>query len=184
MNTQPRLRVLLTGGAGMVGRNIAEHAVARTWELIAPPRAELDLERFDAVQAFMHEVRPQVVIHAAGLVGGIQANLARPVDFLVRNVDLGRNVILAAHAAGVPQLINLGSSCMYPRNGNNPLREEQVLDGELEPTNEGYAIAKIYAAADLGFKARCARLADGLVVHPKAQRTDTDRYGRRHKLRV
>lgn len=138
-------RVFLTGGAGMVGRNIAEHPGAAAWELIAPRRTELDLERFDAVAAFMRDVRPDVVIHSAGLVGGIQANIARPVDFLVRNVDMGRNVILAAHQAGVQQFINLASSCMYPRNGQNPLREEQVLAGELEPTNEGYAIAKIYA---------------------------------------
>lgn len=138
-------RVLLTGGGGMVGRNIAEHPGAAAWELLAPRRAELDLERFDAVQSFMRETRPDVVIHSAGLVGGIQANIAQPVDFLVRNVDMGRNVILAAHGAGVKQFINLASSCMYPRNGMHPLREEQVLSGELEPTNEGYAIAKIYA---------------------------------------
>lgn len=138
-------RVLLTGGGGMVGRNLAEHPGVAAWELLAPRRAELDLERFDAVQAFMRETRPDVVIHSAGLVGGIQANIAQPVDFLVRNVDIGRNVILAAHGAGVKQFINLASSCMYPRNGMNPLREEQVLSGELEPTNEGYAIAKIYA---------------------------------------
>ncbi|MBA4341127.1 MAG: GDP-fucose synthetase [Methylibium sp.] len=138
-------RVLLTGGGGMVGRNLAEHPGAAAWELLAPRRAELDLERFDAVQSFMRETRPDVVIHSAGLVGGIQANIAQPVDFLVRNVDMGRNVILAAHGAGVKQFINLASSCMYPRNGMNPLREEQVLSGELEPTNEGYAIAKIYA---------------------------------------
>jgi GDP-L-fucose synthase len=142
----PPLRVFITGGAGMVGRNIAEHDGTRAWQLTAPSRADLDLERADAVQSFMREVRPQVVIHAAGLVGGIHANIARPVDFLVRNVDIGRNVILAAHACGVPQFINLGSSCMYPREGSNPLREEQMLQGELEPTNEGYALAKIYAA--------------------------------------
>jgi GDP-L-fucose synthase len=141
----PRPRVWLTGGQGMVARNIAEHAAAAGWELMAPARAELDLERADAVQAFVRETRPDVVIHAAGRVGGIQANIAHPVDFLVRNVDIGRNVIMAAHAAGVPRLINLASSCMYPRQGQNPLREELVLAGELEPTNEGYAIAKIYA---------------------------------------
>lgn len=140
-----RPRVWLTGGQGMVARNIAEHAAAANWELMAPARAELDLERAEAVQAFVRETRPDVVIHAAGRVGGIQANIAHPVDFLVRNVDIGRNVIMAAHAAGVPRLINLASSCMYPRQGQNPLREELVLAGELEPTNEGYAIAKIYA---------------------------------------
>lgn len=139
------VRVLLLGAAGMVGRNIAEHAGARSWDLVRPSRADLDLERQDAVSAFMRDVRPEVVIHAAGLVGGIHANLARPVDFLVRNIDMGRHVIMAAHASGVSRLINLGSSCMYPRSGLHPWREDQVLSGELEPTNEGYALAKIFS---------------------------------------
>jgi GDP-L-fucose synthase len=141
-----RLRVLLTGGAGMVGRNIAEHPAVRAWELIAPRRQDLDLEQAESVNAFMRDVRPQVVVHAAGLVGGIQANLRRPVDFLVRNTDIGRNVILGAAACGIATLVNLGSSCMYPRTSSAPLKEEQLLSGELEPTNEGYALAKIYAA--------------------------------------
>lgn len=140
-----RPKVFLSGGAGMVGRNIAEHPAAQGWELIAPPRAELDLERFEAVQDFLRDCRPDLVIHAAGLVGGIQANIARPVDFLVRNVDIGRNLILAARAAGVPRLMNLASSCMYPRDRQTPLTEDLVAAGELEPTNEGYALAKIYA---------------------------------------
>lgn len=141
-----RLRVLLTGGTGMVGRNIAEHPAARQWELVAPRRQDLDLEQADSVKSFLRDVRPQVMIHAAGLVGGIHANMARPVDFLVRNTDIGRNVILGAAACGVPTLLNLGSSCMYPRGSDAPLKEEQMLTGELEPTNEGYALAKIYAA--------------------------------------
>jgi GDP-L-fucose synthase len=141
-----RLRVLLTGGTGMVGRNVAEHPAVRGWELMAPSRRDLNLELADSVTAFMRDTRPQVVVHAAGLVGGIQANMARPVDYLVRNTDIGRNVILAAAACGVPALLNLGSSCMYPRGNDAPLKEEQVLSGELEPTNEGYALAKIYAA--------------------------------------
>jgi GDP-L-fucose synthase len=142
---QPGLRVMVTGATGMVGRNLAEHEAVRGWSLIAPSRRELDLEDRAAVLGFLLETRPQVVIHAAGLVGGIQANVARPVDFLVRNLDIGQNVILGAHAAGVPKLINLGSSCMYPRGHVQPLREEQLLDGALEPTNEGYALAKIAA---------------------------------------
>jgi GDP-L-fucose synthase len=78
-------------------------------------------------------------------VGGIQANMTHPVDFLVENVDIGRNVILAARNAGVKRLLNLSSSCIYPRNASNPLTEDLVLKGELEPTNEGYALAKIFA---------------------------------------
>lgn len=140
-----RQRVLLTGGRGMVGRNILEHSGAAAWEVFAPTRAELDLTDPAATRRYVADIRPDVVIHAAGRVGGIQANMAHPVDFLVTNLDVGRNIILAARDAGVPRLINLGSSCMYPRHAPNPLREEQILTGELEPTNEGYALAKIVA---------------------------------------
>jgi GDP-L-fucose synthase len=137
--------VLLTGGRGMVGRNILEHPMAGHFSFIAPTSAELDLRNFPKVQEYVHTYSPDFVIHAAGLVGGIQANMARPVDFLVENIDLGRNVILASRNAGVKKLLNLSSSCMYPRNANNPLTEDLILKGELEPTNEGYALAKIFA---------------------------------------
>lgn len=138
--------VLLTGGSGMVGRNVAEFPAAAGWNLVAPSSRELDLRDAQATADFVHRVRPDVVIHAAGRVGGIQANIAAPVDFLVTNLDLGRNIVMAARAAGVRRLINLGSSCMYPREAENPLRESSVLRGELEPTNEGYALAKIAIA--------------------------------------
>jgi GDP-L-fucose synthase len=130
----------------MVGRNLSEHSAVQTWELVAPRRQDLDLEHAESVRSFLRDVRPQVVIHAAGLVGGIHANIAKPVDYLVRNTDMGRNVILGAVGCGVPVLLNLGSSCMYPRGSSVPLTEDQVLSGELEPTNEGYALAKIFAA--------------------------------------
>lgn len=94
----------------------------------------------------MKKLRPDVVVHAAGKVGGIQANIKEPVRFLLDNLDMGRNVVWAARSHGVGRLINLGSSCMYPRNASNPLREEMVLQGELEPTNEGYALSKITVA--------------------------------------
>ena len=138
-------RILLTGGGGMVGRNILEHPRAAQWEFVAPSSSELDLSDFAASCKFIDECRPEAVIHAAGRVGGIQANIAHPVDFLVTNVDLGRNVIMAARQTGVKKLLNLASSCMYPRNAPNPLVESMVLQGELEPTNEGYALAKIFA---------------------------------------
>lgn len=141
-----KLRILLTGGRGMVGRNILEHPLAACYDILAPSSKELDLADAAATQNFINEARPDVVIHAAGRVGGIQANIAHPVDFLITNIDLGRNVILAAYKAGVPQLINLASSCMYPRNAVNPLAESLILQGELEPTNEGYALAKIFSS--------------------------------------
>lgn len=137
--------VLLTGARGMVGRNILEHPLSSQWDFVAPSSHELDLTDLEATRRFIADVRPDAVIHSAGRVGGIQANIAHPVDFLVTNVDLGRNVILAAREAGVEKLINLASSCMYPRNAANPLDEGLILKGELEPTNEGYAIAKVFA---------------------------------------
>lgn len=138
-------KLFVTGGNGMVARNIGEHPTAREWQVLAPSRAELDLADFGAVLAWMKREKPDAIIHAAGKVGGIQANMAQPVEFLVANVDVGRNVILAARLTGVRRLVNLASSCIYPRAAQNPLREDLILKGELEPTNEGYAIAKIFA---------------------------------------
>lgn len=86
-----------------------------------------------------------MVIHAAGIVGGIQANINHPVRFLRENTLMAHNLIWAAHETEVPYFFNLGSSCMFPRNSPNPLKEELILAGELEPTNEGYALAKIFA---------------------------------------
>jgi len=143
MSNKPK--VLLTGGRGMVGKNILEHFTARDFEFLAPTSADLDLRDFAKTQDYFFKYAPDFVIHTAGLVGGIQANMARPVDFLVENVDLGRNVVLAARNAGVKKLLNLSSSCMYPRDAVNPLTEDLILKGELEPTNEGYALAKIFA---------------------------------------
>lgn len=137
--------LLLTGAGGMVGRNILEHLGIADWQVLAPRRAELDLADNAATLAYVRQHQPDVVVHAAGRVGGIQANMAHPVDFLVSNVDVSRNVIMAARASGVRQLLNLASSCMYPRAAENPLTEDLILKGELEPTNEGYALAKIYA---------------------------------------
>ena len=127
----------------MVGKNILEHPSALKHEFFAPDISELDLFDFNSVKAYISRVAPDVVIHAAGRVGGIQANMAHPVAFLLENLDMGRNLVWAARQCGVKKLINLGSSCMYPRNAENPLKEEMVLKGELEPTNEGYAIAKV-----------------------------------------
>lgn len=139
-------KILLTGGGGMVGRNILEHTAANDWEIFAPSSVDLDLKDFSATRRYIDKVSPDVIIHAAGLVGGISANIASPVAFLDTNLLLGRNVVLASIDVGVSNLINLGSACMYPRNAPNPLLESSILTGELEPTNEGYALAKVMTA--------------------------------------
>jgi GDP-L-fucose synthase len=140
------MKILLTGSTGMVGRNILEHPGAKDYELLTPSSSELNLKDYDAVNQFLKQHQPDMIIHAAGKVGGIQANIKEPVNFLVDNLDMGRNIVLGAKANNVKYLLNLGSSCMYPRNGENPLKEEMVLTGELEPTNEGYALAKVTVA--------------------------------------
>lgn len=130
----------------MVGRNVREHRSAAQHQLLTPSSKELDLCDLRAVCAWMEVERPDFVIHAAGKVGGIQANIQEPVRFLLDNLDMGCNVVRAAQQVGVKKLINLGSSCMYPRDAQNPLHEDMVLKGQLEPTNEGYALAKVTVA--------------------------------------
>ncbi len=140
------MRVFLTGGGGMVGRAIQEDPAAEHHQIIAPRRADLDLMDRGAVNAAVAEAQPDLIIHAAGRVGGIQANMAHKAGFLTDNLDMGVNVVKAALAAGVPRLINLGSSCMYPHDAPNPLQESSLGKGELEPTNEGYGLAKLAVA--------------------------------------
>lgn len=137
------MKIFLTGNTGMVGKNILEHPKASEHTFLTPLRQDLNLEDKEAVNAYVKTHQPDLIIHAAGLVGGIQANMAQPVNFLVKNLDIGRNVIMAGQQNRVKQVLNLSSSCMYPRSAQNPLQEELILKGELEPTNEGYALAKI-----------------------------------------
>ncbi len=139
-------KILLTGAGGMVGKNILEHPAINQFDLLTPKSAELDLRDFKSVANYLEVHQPDIVIHAAGKVGGIQANMREPVGFLMENLDMGRNIVWASYQAEIKYLINLGSSCMYPRNHNEPLLEEMVLKGELEPTNEGYALAKVVTA--------------------------------------
>ena len=141
------MKILLTGGSGMVGRNICDYAQGFSqYELLAPTSKELNLLDKTAIDLYINSHKPDVIIHAAGIVGGIQANIENPIKFLHENTLMGQNIILSAYQAEIKQLINLGSSCMYPRNAQNPLLEESILTGELEPTNEGYALAKIVTA--------------------------------------
>ena len=138
----------------MVGRNLLEHKRLSQNELFAPSSDELNLLDPAQTHDYVADLVPDLVIHAAGRVGGIQANIREPVRFLLDNLNMGQNIVAASVAAGVGRLLNLGSSCMYPRGIDDPLTEGQILTGELEPTNEGYALAKIVTAKLCEYLAR------------------------------
>jgi len=141
-------KVYIAGHRGMVGGAIlrrlqARKAAGEALDLITRSHAELDLTQQQAVRDFMAETRPDVVILAAAKVGGIHANNSYPADFIYENLMIECNVIHQAFAAGVRRLLQLGSSCIYPRAAPQPMAEDALLTGVLEPTNEPYAIAKI-----------------------------------------
>ena len=142
------MKLLLTGGSGMLGSALQRLAptVAPDLEVLAPTRAELPLTDARAVSDWFAANPVDAVIHAAARVGGIQANIDHPVDFLVENLRMNDAVVMGAHQAGVERLVFLGSSCMYPRDYRQPLEEGDILAAPLEPTNEGYALSKITGA--------------------------------------
>ncbi|WVH09090.1 MAG: GDP-L-fucose synthetase [Fluviibacter phosphoraccumulans EoVTN8] len=139
-------KILLTGGSGMVGRNFLEHKKSKNYEILYPSSNQLDLLDNNGVYEYLNQEMPDLVIHCAGKVGGIQANVLDPVGFFSENLIIGTNLISNSYKLGIKKLINLGSSCMYPRVANNPLKESYILSGMLEPTNEGYALAKAAVA--------------------------------------
>jgi len=137
------MKIFLTGAHGMVGRNIVEHSSAHNHLMLTPTSEELNLLDVESLKYYISSNKPEMIIHAAGVVGGIQANITQPVNFFVDNMQMGLNILSTAKACSVKSLMNLGSSCMYPRGAKNPLSEDLILKGELEPSNEGYAIAKL-----------------------------------------
>lgn len=140
------MKIFVTGGRGMVGRHLipALNKLSRV-EVLAPTSAELNLLDKKAVDAFYANERPDCVIHLAAIVGGIQANMNEPVKFLVENSLMNMHVIHGAMEHGVKKLINIGSSCMYPKD-KPILHEDDLLSDRIEPTNEGYGLSKICAA--------------------------------------
>jgi len=137
-------KVYVAGHRGMVGSAIVRHLAARGEQnIITRPHAELDLCEQSAVNAFFEQERIDQVYLAAAKVGGIHANNTYPAEFIYNNLMIQANVIHAAHVAGVQKLMFLGSSCIYPKLAPQPMAEDALLSGPLEPTNEPYAIAKI-----------------------------------------
>lgn len=141
---QKDARFYVAGHRGMAGSAIVRRLRAGGYHnILARTRAELDLTNQAAVSAFLKAEKPEYIFVAAGKVGGIQANNTYRAEFIYENLMMEANIIHAAHQAGVNNLLFLGSSCIYPRDCLQPIKEEYLLTGPLEPTNEPYAIAKI-----------------------------------------
>lgn len=136
-------RVWVAGHRGMVGQALLRRLADENCTLLTIERGQLDLTRQEQVEQWMARTRPEAVFVAAAKVGGIQANNTRPAEFLYENLAIETNIIHGARKAGVDKLLFLGSSCIYPRLAPQPMAEETLLTGPLEPTNEWYAIAKI-----------------------------------------
>ncbi len=136
-------RVFVAGHRGMVGSALVRRLATEDCEILTADRHALDLTRQNEVERFMQERKPDVVVVAAAKVGGILANSSFPVEFLADNLAIGLNIVSAAFKTGVRKLLFLGSSCSYPAHAPQPMREDALLTGPLEPTNEWFAVAKI-----------------------------------------
>ncbi|MFD3752715.1 GDP-L-fucose synthase family protein [Streptomyces cyaneofuscatus] len=140
---RPGSRIFVAGHRGLVGSAVARRLADDGHEVLTRGRDLLDLRDAAQTETYLRDIRPDAVVLAAAKVGGIMANSTYPVQFLEDNLRIQLSVIAGAHAAGTERLLFLGSSCIYPRLAPQPIREESLLTGELEPTNEAYALAKI-----------------------------------------
>ena len=136
-------RVWVAGHRGMVGDALVRRLASTSCEILTLARLDCDLRCQAAVESWMADARPEVVVVAAARVGGILANATYPAEFLYDNLMIEANVIHAAHRVGTAKLLFLGSSCIYPRLAPQPMKEEYLLEGQLEPSNQWYAVAKI-----------------------------------------
>jgi GDP-L-fucose synthase len=140
----PDAPVFVAGHRGLVGSAVVRRLRAEGCSrILTVGRDELDLRDQAAVQSWFDAERPEIVVLAAGTVGGIMANIGRPAEFIYDNLMITASVVEASRKAGVRRLLNLGSSCIYPRGASQPITEDALLSGPLEPTNEPYAVAKI-----------------------------------------
>ena len=152
------MKIFVTGGSGMVGRNLVQFLVDRQYIVLSPTSKEVNLLNKESLNQFIKTTNPNVIIHCAGEVGGIQANIKNPYSFLNLNLEMGLNIVQCAINNGIEKLINLGSSCMYPAGNDSEIKEAEILTGPLEKTNEGYALAKIAVAKLCEFAAKEHRI--------------------------
>lgn len=153
------MRVLITGGNGMLGSALKRIGSDAGFTILSPSRREVDLENEVATLQYIEANPVDAVVHAAAKVGGIAANIAHPVEFLTQNIGIDRNILNAALKLGISNFIYVGSSCMYPRNLAHPMKENEILSGPLETTNEGYALAKLVGSKTVEYVAQTKKLA-------------------------
>lgn len=135
--------IWITGGQGFVGKALVRRLDNENAQVKATSRHEVDITDKEQVQDWLSDQQPDIVIHTAAKVGNIEANRQQPADFLVQNLAMGTNIVTSCAAHNIAKLVNLGSSCIYPKLAQQPIVESALLTGKLEPTNEGYAIAKV-----------------------------------------
>jgi GDP-L-fucose synthase len=137
------MTILVLGSNGLAGSAICRNLQANNRDFIAATRSDVDLLNFKEVDKYFNKIKPNTIIGAAALVGGMAANIKYPVEFLINNITIQNNTILSAHNNNVSKYVFLGSSCVYPGEAASPISEDKLLTGPLEKTNEAYAVAKI-----------------------------------------
>ena len=137
------LKIYIAGHNGFLGKNIKSYLSQKNYQIFGLSRKELDLTSREKVKKALRKINPDIVINAAGRVGGIKANIYNNAEFLDENYLIQSNLILNSYELGIKKFINIAGSCIYPTNSIQPIKEEYLLNGKLEKTNEGYALAKI-----------------------------------------
>jgi len=136
------LKILITGSQGMLGKSLTKKM---EYKYYSPSKSQLNLKNYKKIKKYIELNKINFVINCAAKVGGIQDNINNQIEYLIENIEINKNIIMAAYHSGVKKFINIGSSCIYPKDSKGKLKEENIFKGNLEPTNEGYALSKIFA---------------------------------------
>ena len=138
-----KIKFLITGASGMLGKSLISELKEKKYTFLAPSSKELNLLNLSSIKKYLNNKKPNYIIHLAGFVGGIGANMNDPIKFLHSNMLMGMNLIDMAHKMKIKNFLNIGSSCIYPTKENRSMSESKLLSGDFEKTNEGYALAKL-----------------------------------------